>query len=189
MPKINTGLLAVLAIGGVVLIASTSGKSSGVPPINPTQPNTPGTPVYPNPGGATRGLRNNNPGNIVHNNIVYNGEIIPSTDPKFKQFTSMDLGYRALFEILYAYQVEGYNTIQTIINRWAPPSDGNNTIAYILDVSNATGLDPNQEVSFDFPEDMEAIAGAISQQENGIAADQNALQAGYDLFQQSNPTM
>lgn len=38
---------------------------------------------------VTRGLRNNNPGNIRINTDVFQGEITPSKDKSFKQFRSM----------------------------------------------------------------------------------------------------
>lgn len=36
-----------------------------------------------------RGLRNNNPGNIRINDDLFQGEIRPSKDKSFKQFTTM----------------------------------------------------------------------------------------------------
>ena len=47
-----------------------------------------------------RGLRNNNPGNIRINDDLFQGEIRPSKDKSFKQFTTMAYGYRAMFKIL-----------------------------------------------------------------------------------------
>lgn len=52
----------------------------------------------------SRGLRNNNPGNIRKNNLKYDGEFCPSADDQFKQFKEMAYGYRAIYVILYTYQ-------------------------------------------------------------------------------------
>ena len=52
----------------------------------------------------SRGLRNRNPGNIRRSGVRYKGEVRPSTDPAFKQFGSMALGYRAIFVLLDTYR-------------------------------------------------------------------------------------
>lgn len=52
---------------------------------------------------TARGLRNNNPGNIRINNDLFQGEVGPSEDKSFKQFTTMAYGYRAMFKILSNY--------------------------------------------------------------------------------------
>ncbi|MBX9055585.1 structural protein P5, partial [Parabacteroides merdae] len=49
---------------------------------------------------TARGLRNNNPGNIRINGDLFQGEVRPSKDKSFKQFTTMAYGYRAMFKIL-----------------------------------------------------------------------------------------
>ena len=60
-----------------------------------------------------RGLRNCNPGNIRQNSIVYLGEIQPSKDGAFKQFKSMEYGYRAMFVVLHTYaRKRGLDTIE-----------------------------------------------------------------------------
>ena len=51
----------------------------------------------------TRGLRNNNPGNIRINGDLFQGEVRPSKDKSFKQFETMAYGYRAMFVILRNY--------------------------------------------------------------------------------------
>ena len=74
-----------------------------------------------------RGLRNNNPGNIRLSDTLYVGEK-ESNDPEFKQFTSMAYGYRAMFMLLYTYQVRyGLNTIWGMISRYAPENENNTT--------------------------------------------------------------
>lgn len=64
----------------------------------------------------SRGLRNNNPGNIRLSKIKYLGEI-PSTDSAFKQFKTMAWGYRAMFVLLHTYQLKhGCNTLRDMIS-------------------------------------------------------------------------
>ena len=88
-----------------------------------------------------RGLRNNNPLNIVKS--LYNtwqGEIKPSRDKNFCQFETMAYGCRAALKLLRTYY-EKYKctTISKIVRRWAPETE-NNVLAYIRNVSRMTGI-------------------------------------------------
>ena len=85
-----------------------------------------------------RSVRNNNPGNIRKSTETWQGEI-KSSDPEFKQFETFAWGTRAMIKLLFNYIDRGYNTIEKILNRWAPPSE-NDTEAYIRDVVNFTGI-------------------------------------------------
>ena len=61
----------------------------------------------------TRGLRNNNPGNIRKDGTHWKGEVEPSRDAAFKQFESMAWGYRAMFKCLNTYSRKyGLDTIR-----------------------------------------------------------------------------
>lgn len=72
----------------------------------------------------SRGLRNNNPGNIRHDRDKWQGEIVPSQDKSFKQFISMAYGYRALIKLLQNYRkLHNRQTIAEFINRYAPPCE------------------------------------------------------------------
>ena len=84
----------------------------------------------------SRGTDNCNPGNIRRSKVRYKGERHPSTDASFKQFESMEWGYRAMFVLLDTYRVRyGLNTLREIISRYAPPSE-NHTGLYIDMVCN-----------------------------------------------------
>lgn len=137
------------------------------------------------PTGVTRGLRNNNPGNIVKSSAVkFAGEVQPSQDSVFKQFISMAYGYRAMFKLLETYLFNGYNTITKIINHWAPGgSAGNDPASYIKFVSTYTGVDPNAILSYNFPLVIQNIVRAMSRVENGVTANDNDVIQGYALFQ------
>ena len=88
-----------------------------------------------------RGLRNNNPLNIVKS--LYNtwqGEIKPSRDKNFCQFETMAYGCRAALKLLRTYyEKHRCCTISRIIRRWAPETE-NNVQAYIRNVSSMTGI-------------------------------------------------
>ncbi len=113
----------------------------------------------------TRGLRNNNPGNIRKNSTAWQGLSPTQTDDDFFQFTSPTWGIRALGHTLNTYMTKyGLNTITGIISRWAPPSE-NDTDAYIRAVVNDTGVDATDTVG---PADIPALTAAIIRHENGL---------------------
>ncbi len=95
-----------------------------------------------------RGLANNNPGNLRRSNNAWLGKV-PfnlSTDRDFEQFYNVEDGIRASGENIYNILQNGAGTITDLITTYAPPSDGNDTQAYINSVAQATGLDPNTPV-------------------------------------------
>lgn len=133
----------------------------------------------------SRGLRNNNPGNIRQNSDNFLGEIKPSTDPAFKQFESIEYGYRAIFVTLNTYQKKyGLSTIRAMISRWAPPKDNNDTEAYIRAVSSESGVPENSHITSTNKDVMVPIVAAMSRVENGVAANISEVQRGWDLFMQ-----
>lgn len=130
----------------------------------------------------SRGLRNCNPGNIRRSNFRYVGERPSSTDSEFRQFVSMEYGYRALFRLLRTYDyIHHRRTIRTIIERYAPPSE-NNTAAYIRRVVERTGFDADRELNTLCHDDMVALAAAISEVENGTMPNMEEVEAGWKLF-------
>lgn len=84
---------------------------------------------------SKRGYRNNNPLNIRVSSNRWKGEIVPSQDGSFCQFQTMAYGFRAAMCCIRTY-ITKYNlkTIDEIIHRWAPWSDGNNPDRYAKSV-------------------------------------------------------
>lgn len=129
-----------------------------------------------------RGLRNNNPGNIRKNNITYQGEVVPSKDEAFKQFTTMVYGYRAMFVVLHTYQRKyGINTISDMIIRYAPAIE-NHTTEYIRAVSEASGVPATSHITTTNADVMIPIVAAMSRVENGVPADMREVEQGWKLF-------
>ena len=120
---------------------------------------------------TTRGLRNNNPGNLEKNGTPWQGQILPGQDERFCQFESMVMGCRALMKTLVTYhKVHHLDTVRQIITRWAPPEE-NNTSAYMKHVGSAIGKDIDETIPFDAdPSYYLAIAKVIARHENGIDA-------------------
>lgn len=116
--------------------------------------------------GASRGIRNNNPGNIVRTGERWQGmSADQSSDPRFVVFDSPVYGIRALARILRKYHASGLTSIQAIINRYAPPSE-NDTGAYARAVAAALGVSPTQPVALS-DSVMGALIAAIIKHENG----------------------
>ncbi|MFA5659266.1 MAG: hypothetical protein WC900_08275 [Oscillospiraceae bacterium] len=128
-----------------------------------------------------RGLKNNNPLNIRKSNDTFIGELPVSTDKAFKQFKSIDYGYRAAFVTLATYNIRGANTIEKIVSKWAPPSDGNHTENYIKNVSARSGIDRNKILSMNDGAAYIKIVAAMSFSENGIAANMEDVIVGFNL--------
>ncbi|MEG1863893.1 MAG: structural protein P5 [Alistipes sp.] len=130
----------------------------------------------------SRGLSNCNPGNIRRSKVRYKGEVHPSRDPAFKQFSSLAWGYRAIFKLLDTYRIRyGIDTIETMIARWAPPSE-NHTQGYIRAVSDQAGISADQRLDTHDRHTMIPIAAAISRVENGTPADRAEIARGWELF-------
>ena len=129
----------------------------------------------------SRGLDNCNPGNIRRSRVNYRGERHPSTDAAFKQFESMEWGYRAMFVLLDTYRKRyGLNTLREMIMRYAPPEE-NHTAIYIDAVSNMTGIRPDEELDTRDRKVMVPIVAAMSRVENGRAANRAEVEKGFDL--------
>jgi hypothetical protein len=128
----------------------------------------------------TRGLRNNNPGNIDRNSIKWQGMAADqSGDPRFIVFTSPQYGIRAIARILMGDWREGKNTIAALIHEWAPPVE-NDTDAYVRAVGKACGVDPYRPC--DIPSLLPRMIPAIIQHENGSQPyPQDVIQLGIDL--------
>ena len=140
-----------------------------------------------------RGIRNNNPLNIRHSPSRWQGMAVEQTDPSFVQFRSMAYGYRAACKLLQSYwqrfRKEGKPfTVRTIISRWAPPEDNNDTESYIRSVLLIGGLG-GQEILFppDNPlgyERLERLLIAMTCVESGIGTnriDSKTILEGYRM--------
>ncbi|ENK8484141.1 hypothetical protein KFP53_00605 [Enterobacter hormaechei] len=119
--------------------------------------------------GATdnaRGIRNNNPGNLEYSKTnPWVGQT--GDDGRFAKFETPEHGIRALGRNLLSYQRQGIDTVSDIINRWAPPSDNNNTDAYVQAVCEQLGVTPDQQLDASNPDTLKALCAAIIQHENG----------------------
>lgn len=116
-----------------------------------------------------RGIRNFNPGNIENGPFARSQPGYVGSDGRFAQFDTMDHGIDAQSALLHSYGNKGLNTLNAIINRYAPSSDNNNTNAYASFVSKKMGVDPNQPLDMNDPNVRRNIAMAMGRFENGMS--------------------
>lgn len=113
-----------------------------------------------------RGVRNNNPGNLeASSSNPWVGQT--GSDGRFAKFETPEHGIRALGRNLLSYQRQGIDTVSDIINRWAPPSDNNDTSAYIKSVCAQLGVKADQPLDASNPDTLQALCAAIIKHENG----------------------
>lgn len=124
--------------------------------------------------GVPRGIRNNNPGNIEDGPFAQSLPGYRGSDGRFAIFDSPQAGINAGGELLNRYAARGVVTPAQIINRWAPPSDGNPTQAYAQYVAQRLGIGVNDPV----PANRRAEAfQAINEFENGNRSASNGASA------------
>lgn len=116
--------------------------------------------------GEPRGVRNHNPGNLVKSDIPWDGKIT-GADARFESFTTAEQGIAALARNLLTYQQRhGLDSVDTIINRWAPPSE-NKTGQYVATVAKALDVAPGDKLDLSEPGTLARLTKAIIKQENG----------------------
>lgn len=132
-----------------------------------------------------RGYRNNNPLNIRLNaSNSWLGKVYPNTDGVFEQFQNMAYGYRAALQLIRKYISSGYNTVSSIISRWAPANE-NNTQRYIERVCNTTGYSANTVINAYNKEQMCKLVYAMAIVENGSVPGHpkySLIELGYNLL-------
>jgi hypothetical protein len=118
-----------------------------------------------NPKITVRGLRNNNPGNIIRSGIAWKGKVV-GTDSRFETFDSVENGLRAVALNLMTYFATGTKTPAAIAKRWSP--DGNE-IVYGEAIAKTLGIGPNTEIK-PTKQNWEKLLRAITNVENGTQA-------------------
>ncbi|WP_430811640.1 MULTISPECIES: hypothetical protein [unclassified Carboxylicivirga] len=114
-----------------------------------------------------RGIRNNNPGNLIYTNIKWNGKLpkAQNKDRRFEMFIAPVYGVRAMIKDLKNDIEKGKNTVPALIEEYAPKFE-NNTAAYIntvckdLKVSKTARLLPTKNT-------LRLLVLSISRVENG----------------------
>ena len=114
----------------------------------------------------TRGLKNNNPGNIrIAHGTTWQGQAQVQTDPSFVVFAAPEWGIRAIVRIMRSYKRANIDTLDAAINRWAPPNE-NNSVAYVDAVCEDCQVNPYDHIDLDTI--MPQLVKAIIRHENGV---------------------
>lgn len=121
-----------------------------------------------------RGIRNNNPGNIRLSKIKWQGQRVTKlSDKSFVEFVSPIYGVRALMKILLTYYYKyGLDTVESILNRYAPPCE-NATDIYASHVAYILGVSRRQVIDVPSDEVLIKLAKAIIFHENGKSPKDN----------------
>ena len=122
-------------------------------------------PIFPpTPSDLTLGRRLNNPLNIRQNNQGFLGEA--GDESGFVRFESPEYGLRAADRILNTYGRDyGINTLEALVNRFAPPSE-NDSGAYLDFVSSQTGIGAQDEIDLTDPQVRGVILPAMARIES-----------------------
>ena len=96
----------------------------------------------------------------------------PGKSTGFQQPKSFEEGLKIMDDNLIDYGRKGINTLEGVINRWAPPKDEkgnviNDTNAYIKSAASRLGITPNQTIDLSNPVQRQAIEMALFLQEKG----------------------
>ena len=118
-------------------------------------------------------IKNNNPANIRQTPDVKESQQFFGTmgydKGGFNIFQDKDMGTRALFRDLQTKANKGNNTVEGMVEKFAPASDNNNLEIYKKNILNKTGLKPTDVV--DTPEKIMSLGKAIAKQETGTDLD------------------
>lgn len=117
---------------------------------------------------TSRGIRNNNPGNIRHSRTVYQGQSPGQPDASFVTFLGPEWGIRAMAKILLTYEsTDGVRTLRQAIARWAPGADHNDVEAYVKDVAQRADVDPDHGLNLRDAAVMIPVLQGMVRHENG----------------------
>lgn len=113
-----------------------------------------------------RGVRNNNPGNLIHSSrFRWAGEQLPPDGP-YCRFDLPFHGLRALAKNLRAYETrDGCDTLAKMVTRFAPPEE-NATAEYIADVEMDARISRDDKPGTQDDNRLSRIMAAIIKHEN-----------------------
>ena len=120
--------------------------------------------------GKARNVRNLNPGNIVYGELAkkFGGTLESGVDnPRFAKFASAESGVAALYTLLVDYQKKGLDTIEKIVPKYAPSSDGNDVKNIIEKWSLMSHIGAGQKIDLSNVSQAASLMRAITAQEGG----------------------
>lgn len=145
-----------------------SGKNDNLPMYDPggsrsDKPDTSDAGGSTGASGSTRGIRNNNPGNIIYGDFARRHGATGQDSGGFAVFPNATLGLAAINANLQSYGANGVNTPSDIAHRWSTTDQG----AYTTRLAGMFGGDANKSLNMNDPAVLNALRNAIILQENG----------------------
>lgn len=132
-----------------------------------------------------RGIRNNNPGNLVKLDKSWLGEVA-GTDTRFATFERPEYGIRAMGKQLLMYQErDGLRTVDEMVYKWAPPSENEATVkgTYQAAVASALGVASTAPVDLTDSITLQKMVEAMLTVENGKNPyDPEVVKAGLEMI-------
>jgi hypothetical protein len=116
----------------------------------------------------SRGIRNNNPGNLEANDWTSSLPGYQGSDGRFAKFATPEQGLDALDRNLQSYAKLGINTPAGIAGRWAPTGE-NDSESYGMAIARDLGIKPTDKIDMSDVGMRNKIAGTIARIENGLA--------------------
>lgn len=147
--------------------AGSAGKAAGLP--GSSNAALPGTKAA---SGGARGLRNNNPGNVKYGPFAKSMGASGADSGGFAIFPTMDQGADAARKLIDNYRKSGVDTVDAIVSKYAPSSDGNNHAAYMKFLA-SKGYQPGQKITN--AADAAKLADAMMINESGYRSNPNAI--------------
>lgn len=147
-------------------------QTGGQPPADPNAP---------------RSVRNNNAGNIEDGPFAKGQPGYVGGDGRFAQFDTPQNGRNAQLALLDSYGQRGFNTVNKIIGRWAPASDGNDVSGYAGAVARSLGVSPDQPLDLANPTVKAGLADAMAKVEGGASASGVSTTPGTRVIAQGAP--
>ena len=119
-----------------------------------------------------KAIRRNNPGNIRSGGARYKGE------------TGSQGGFRVFADASWGFRGHGLVDIRQMLYRYAPPSDGNDTEAYIRFVCKECGMNDYYPLDTEDHDDMVPVVAAMARMEQGQAIDPALVEEGWRRYEE-----
>ncbi|WP_237387334.1 hypothetical protein [Xenorhabdus sp. Sc-CR9] len=123
-----------------------------------------------NSGVTARGIRNNNPGNLVAAPNAVGKDF--GNHHTYVKFATAHDGLSAMARQIMLDAERGLNTVSSLLNKYAPPNKSappqarNNTPTYIRRVSQQAGYSPHQRIDMHNPAELKKLMSAMITVEN-----------------------
>jgi len=181
IPRVSEGSQESALVGA----PSSSAAASQSPLVGASNAEAPATSTSASPAilarlnSESRGVRNNNPGNLEANAWTAKLPGYVGSDGRFAKFSSPEAGIVALKQNLSGYASKGISTPLGIASTWAPGSEkGNDPASYGSVIAKALGVQPGDQINLHDPIVQEKVAAAIARVENGVSGGGPAKQGG-----------